>query len=113
MLDTCNASPCPEQAQIVKNDLAAVGLQVQINKLSSTKLNEAEAQPNPSFDLAPIGWRPDYLDPAGMLNPLLADSSWAPPLVDPAYQRRLAAADKLSGPRAIPELRHARHRSRP
>jgi hypothetical protein len=33
-----------------------------------------------------------------MLNPLLADSSWAPPFADPSYQRRLAAADKLSGP---------------
>jgi YVTN family beta-propeller protein len=98
VLDTCNASPCPEQAQIVKNNLAAIGLQVQINKLSSTKLSEVEAQTNPPFDLAPIGWRPDYLDPAGVLNPLLADASWAPPFIDPTYQRRLATADKLSGP---------------
>ena len=98
VLDTCNASPCPEQAQIVKTDLAAIGLQVQINELSSTKLLEAEAQPNPPFDLAWFGWEPDYLDPSAMLNPLLADSSWAPPFADPAYQRRLTAADKVSGP---------------
>ena len=30
VLYTCNVSPCPEQAQIVKTDLAAIGLQVQI-----------------------------------------------------------------------------------
>jgi len=98
VLDTCLASPCPQQAQIVKTDLAAIGLQVEINKLSSTNLYDAETQPNPSFDLLPIGWIPDYLDPSAMLNPLLADSAWAPPFADPAYQRRLMAADKVSGP---------------
>jgi YVTN family beta-propeller protein len=98
VLDTCDASPCPEQAQIVKTDLAAIGLQVQITELSSANLGEAEAQPNPPFDLAPIGWIPDYLDPSAMLNPLLADSTWAPPFADPGDQRRLTAADKISGP---------------
>ena len=33
VLYTCDRSPCPEQAQIVKTDLAAIGLQVQINTL--------------------------------------------------------------------------------
>ena len=97
-LYTCDASPCPEQAQIVKTDLAAIGLQVQITELSPEKLLEAEAQPDPSFDLAWFGWEPDYLDPSAMLNPLLADSAWAPPFADPADQRRLTAADKVSGP---------------
>ena len=32
VLYTCNVSPCPEQAQIVKNDLAAIGLRVEIKK---------------------------------------------------------------------------------
>ncbi len=97
-LYTYDASPCSEQAQIVKTDLAAIGLQVQSTELSPEKLLEAEAQANPSFDLAWLGWVPDYLDPSAMLNPLLADSSWAPPFADPADQRRLAAADKVSGP---------------
>jgi hypothetical protein len=34
-----------------------------------------------------------------MLNELLDDPSAGPTLDDPAYQRRLAAADRLSGPR--------------
>ena len=34
VLYTCNASPCPEQAQIVKNDLAAIGLHVQVKSVS-------------------------------------------------------------------------------
>jgi len=97
-LYTCNASPCPQQAQVVKTDLAAIGLEVQITELSQTKLNEVEAQPNAPFDLLWLGWLPNYLDPSGMLNALLADSEWGPPFLDPVYQRRLAAADKLSGP---------------
>jgi hypothetical protein len=31
VLHTCHAYPCPQQAQIVKTDLAAIGLNVQVN----------------------------------------------------------------------------------
>ena len=36
--------------------------------------------------------------PQAMLNPMLDDSSVGPTFDDPAYQRRLAAAARLSGP---------------
>jgi hypothetical protein len=34
-----------------------------------------------------------------MLNPILDDGTWGPPLKDPAYQRKLAKAARLSGPK--------------
>jgi hypothetical protein len=40
----------------------------------------------------------DYPDPASMLNSILRDSSVGPTFDDPAYQRKLAAAERLSGP---------------
>ena len=40
----------------------------------------------------------DYPDPNQMLNPLLDGSLGYPSFNDPAYQRRLAAAARLSGP---------------
>jgi YVTN family beta-propeller protein len=99
VLYTCNTTPCPEQAQIVKTDLAAIGLRVQIHTFDSATLFTRETAPNPGFDLASQGWAPDYIDPSAMLNALLADPAYGPPLRDPAAQRQLAAAAQLTGPR--------------
>jgi YVTN family beta-propeller protein len=98
VLYTCNSSPCPEQAQIVKNDLAAIGLHVHIKKIPFATYFTTLGKPGDPFDLAWDGWLPDYIDPAAMLNSLLADSSFGPTFDDPAYRRRLAAASRLSGP---------------
>lgn len=98
VLYTCNSSPCPEQAQIVKTDLAAIGLQVHIKKIPFATYFTTLGKPGHPFDLAWDGWLPDYIDPAAMLNSLLADSSFGPTFDDPAYRRRLAAASRLSGP---------------
>ena len=40
VLYTCDSSPCPEQAQIVKTDLAAIGLQVQIKPSHSRRISQ-------------------------------------------------------------------------
>ena len=99
VLYTCELSPCPEQAQIVKTDLAALGLRVQIKTFPLAALAAKFATPGEPFDLAWEGWLPDYPDPYSMLTPLLSDNAIAPSFEDPAYQRRLAAAESLSGPK--------------
>ena len=98
VLYTCDISPCPEQAQIVKSDLAAIGLQVQIRTFPSATLFAREGQPGEPFDLAWQGWIPDYPDPQAMLNSMLEDGSVGPNFNNRGYQRRLAAAARLSGP---------------
>jgi YVTN family beta-propeller protein len=98
VLYTCNSSPCPEQAQIIKTDLAAIGLQVQIKTFPFETYFTTLGKPREPFDLAWDGWLPDYIDPAAMLNSLLADSTFGPTFDDPAYRRRLATASRLSGP---------------
>ena len=98
VLYTCNSSPCPEQAQIVKTDLAAIGLKVQIKTFPFAAYFTKLGNPRAPFDLAWNGWLSDYPDPAAMLNPILADSTWGPTFNDPVYQHRLAAAARLSGP---------------
>jgi YVTN family beta-propeller protein len=96
VLITCHAYPCPQQAQIVKTDLAKIGLQVRIKLLPSAKMFAQEETPGAPFDLAWNGWLPDYPDPEAMLNEIL--SSFGPAFKDPAYQRKLAKAARLSGP---------------
>ena len=97
ILYTCNYSPCLEQAQTVKTDLAPIGLDVQIEPFTLQDLLSRVSKPGAAFDLAPIGWIPDSPDPHAILNPLLEDGI-EPAFNDPTYQRKLATAARLSGP---------------
>jgi YVTN family beta-propeller protein len=98
VLYTCDIEPCVQQAQIVKTDLAAIGLHVEIKTFPFAILFARVARPGEPFDLAYSGWLPDYLDPSAMLVSMLEDSSFYPTFDDPIYQRRLRAAATLSGP---------------
>jgi ABC-type transport system substrate-binding protein len=98
VLYTCNKSPCPEQAQIIKTNLAAIDLDVRIKTFPYPTLFAREARPGEPFDLAWQGWVADYLDPTAMLTSILQDRSIGPTFDDPRYQRRLAAAGRRSGP---------------
>ncbi len=99
VLYTCDFPPCSQQAQIIKTDLAAIGLRVVIKSFQVSTLFARISRPGEPFDLAgDLGWVPDYPDPAAMMTPLLEDGTIAPTFDDPAYQRRLAAAALLSGP---------------
>jgi ABC-type transport system substrate-binding protein len=98
VLYTCNVAPCDQQAQIVKTDLAAIGLHVQVQTFPFATLDARVARPGEPFDLAYGGWLPDYLDPSAMLTPLLENNSFYPTLNDPTYQRRLRATARISGP---------------
>ena len=97
ILYTCEVSPCLEQAQIVKSNLAAIGLRVNVKTLTSETLFAKLATPGEPFDMGWIGWEPDYLDPAGMLNELLEQGSALPTLVDSKWRARLVAASRLTG----------------
>jgi len=98
VLDTFNIFPAPEQAQIVKNDLAKIGLHVQIQTFPSTPYFARLATPGEPFDLAYNGWVADYPDPDDFLNGLLDDGANGPTFDDPSAQQKLAAAERLAGP---------------
>jgi YVTN family beta-propeller protein len=97
ILYTANFSPLPRQAQIVKTDLAAIGLRVQVETFTLQDLVSRLSNPGAPFDLAWLGWIPDSPDPYAMLNPVL-QGSFEPAFNDPTYRRKLAAAARLSGP---------------
>jgi ABC-type transport system substrate-binding protein len=97
VLYTCKVSPCPEQAQIIKIDLAAIRLRVDVKALPYNTLSTKLATPGEPFDIGWQGWLPDWLDPAAMLNTLLASGTAVPTSDDPTWRRRLAAAARLTG----------------
>jgi YVTN family beta-propeller protein len=98
VLYTCNVYPCDKTAQILKDDLAAIGLGVVVKSFSVRTMFGRELTPGEPFDIGYFPFAADYPDPAGMLNPLLDNSAPYPAFADPTYQRRLADAARLSGP---------------
>ena len=98
VLYTCDLYPCPQQAQILKSDLAAIGLQVKVNEYPIRTLYARDQRPGEPFDMTWYGWGADSPDPAGMLSGMLKNSAAYPTFNDPTYQRRLADADMLTGP---------------
>jgi len=98
VLYTVETPPGPQMAQIVKNNLRAIGIHVDIHAFPTGNLFSRLAKPGEPFDISYAGWYADHPDPSQMLNWLLDGSAGIPSLNDPAYQRRLAAAVHLSGP---------------
>lgn len=104
-LYTCNESPCPEQAQIIKTDLAAIGIRVAIFAFPKPIMFAKIESRNPLFDITTIGWGTDYPDPSGFLNALLDGAQLKDPgnndysLFDsPQVNAQLRAAARLGGP---------------
>jgi peptide/nickel transport system substrate-binding protein len=87
------------QAQIVKTNLRAIGIEVTVKALPGESL-ASHYGANEPYDLAIAGYVADYPDPADFLNALVEGGYGGPlrPLALP-YRRKLAAAEKLSGPR--------------
>ena len=97
VLYTCDQPPCAQQAQIVKTDLAAIGLQVQVKTMPIETLYTKIATPGEPFDIAIVSWSADYLDPDDYLNLLLGSGTIIPAFDAPTYTQKLAAANRLTG----------------
>jgi peptide/nickel transport system substrate-binding protein len=106
VLYTCNASPCEQSTQIIKSDLKAIGIDVEVHAFPLNVLFGKIGTRGEPFDLATVGWAADYPDPADFLNLLLdghsindkANVNYAY-FNEPRYNQRLEAAARLSGPR--------------
>jgi peptide/nickel transport system substrate-binding protein len=99
VLYTCEQTTCEQEAQILKTNLSAIGITVEVKTFPFSTLVARTARPGEPFDLAYTGgWSPDYLDPLAMLTEMTENNSIAPPFDDPTYRHRLATAAELSGP---------------
>jgi peptide/nickel transport system substrate-binding protein len=94
---TCNHAPCDRMAQVVKNDLAAIGIDVQVKTFPLDALFTRVGRKNEPFDLAWGEWVADYPDPDNFLN-LLLRGEFYPTFDDATFKHKLAEAAKLSGP---------------
>jgi YVTN family beta-propeller protein len=97
VLYTCDVPLCAQQAQILKTDLAAIGLHLEIKRFSVPNMYTREVRPGEPFDIGFGIWVPDFPDPRDTLGSVLTRGADLPSFADPAYQRRLAQAAQLSG----------------
>jgi YVTN family beta-propeller protein len=95
---SCDIYPCAEQAQILKTEMAAIGVQLTIRTFPILTGWARMSRPGEPFDIAYFGWVLNYADPAGVLPFILDGAGVYPAFDDPVYRRRLAAVGRLTGP---------------
>jgi peptide/nickel transport system substrate-binding protein len=98
VLYTCDIATCAQQAKILKTDLAAIGLQVQVKKFPVQSMWARMARPGEPFDIGTAGWVADHPDPDGMLPGMLENRAAYPTFDDQTYKRRLIQTGRLTGP---------------
>jgi ABC-type transport system substrate-binding protein len=94
-----------DQAKVIVDDLAKIGLEVKVKVLDAEVLLRRAGVPGEPYDmvLADFGW--DYPDPANMMVPLLAGENARKRsgntnlayFDEPRYNRKLAVAARLAG----------------
>jgi ABC-type oligopeptide transport system substrate-binding subunit len=84
-------------AHIIKTDLAAIGLRVEVKAFSIDAMSTKLSTPGEPFDLATVFWVADYPDPNSLLNTLLGNATILPTFDDRSGRARLAAAAQLTG----------------
>ena len=68
---TCNQAPCPERAQLIQQNLKAIGIDVSIKQFPRNVQFTKEGIKGEPFDIADEGWIADYPDPYDFINKLL------------------------------------------
>lgn len=94
------------EAQVIKANLAAIGIDVTIKALTFAVLINVVGATDAAYDMVLIGWGADYADPQDFINVTLsaknitqANNINLAQFTDPAFQARMEAAAKLNGKR--------------
>ncbi len=97
VLYTCDRDACGDQAQVIKTDLAAIGLHVVVKTFSVPEIYTLYNVPGERYDMGLEWWSADYPDPYDFTNLLLEGGQDLPTFKDPTYAKKLAAAARLTG----------------
>jgi YVTN family beta-propeller protein len=82
----------PRAAQIIKNNLAAIGIDVHVHCVPGDVMWTLLSRPNEPWDIAVDGGASDYADPSDFIYQLPAGVG------SPSLNRRILAASRLTGP---------------
>jgi YVTN family beta-propeller protein len=99
VLYTCTLPGCTRHAQILRSNLRAIGIELDVRQFSLaemfTRINE---RPDEPFDIAYYNWFYDNADPANYINlPFGPGGPNVRPFENPEFDRRMADAAGQSG----------------
>jgi peptide/nickel transport system substrate-binding protein len=99
-----NRGARPLRAQVIKANLAAIGINVDVQLMSRATQKEREGRRSENFDMTDEGWIADYLDPFSFIGALLQGNTIQETenvnvsyFNVPKYNRAIEQAGRLSG----------------
>ena len=101
VLYTFNFPGALVSAQVLQQNLAKIGLKVEVKAFAPPALFERLSAPNEPYDIAAGGWNPDYLDPFQFINlqldGRLSGKSNIARFDSPRYNALMRRAARLTG----------------
>jgi ABC-type transport system substrate-binding protein len=99
VLYTCKLPGCTRPAQILKSNLRAIGIELEVRQFLIPEMFKRLEDPSEPFDIGYSNWFVDYADPFNYVNAQYARDGGIRPGVfdDPDFERRMADAADLSG----------------
>jgi YVTN family beta-propeller protein len=101
VLYTCDFPSCSRHGQILRSNLAAIGIDLEVRKFSIPELFTRLLKPGEPFDIGYSNWFFDYADPSSYINVQFGADGFYHVFDDPRWQRRMDAAALLSGAERI------------
>ena len=98
VLYTCDLPGCTSHAEILRSNLRAIGIELDVRQFPVGILFARTVNPGEPFDLAYSNWFADYADPANFTNYLFGtEGEFGSLYEDSEMERRLAAAAGQAG----------------
>ena len=94
VLLTCNEPSCVDQANVLRRNLAAIGIDVDIQSFSVSVMFDRQARPD--WDITYMNWFHDFMDSSQFVNTLFGDPPGLPGgFHDAGLFHRMRAATRL------------------
>jgi YVTN family beta-propeller protein len=98
VLYTCNFPACSRHGQILRSNLSAIGIDLEVREFPIPELFERLQRRDEPFDIAYSNWFFDYADPSSYIDVQFADHGGFYRLFEgPRWQRRMESVSRLSG----------------
>src|SRR5919108_1652143 len=98
VLYTCHLPGCSRHGQILRSNLSAIGIDLEIREFPIPELFDRLRRPGEPFDIGYSNWFFDYADPFSYINLQFGDEGLSYGLFQgPHWQRRMDAVARLSG----------------
>jgi ABC-type transport system substrate-binding protein len=97
-LYTCNFAGCVRNAQILRANMRAIGINVDVREFPLGEMFARISRPGEPWDIAYTNWFVDYADPFDYINNQFGPGADHPgSFRDPRMDQRMAAVAELSG----------------